>query len=130
MPDSGCIAGSAVNLDCRSILHVVFWYNKVATGSERSIGYHGTSAPFRRFDQQLHFSSAFPFREGVARMIYDLVGIITLLLVIWALIGILQSGASPVEKLIWVIIILVIPLVGFLLWYLMGPGSKAFPLRR
>ncbi len=63
-------------------------------------------------------------------MVYDIVGIITLLLVIWALIGILQSGAPPLEKLIWVIIILVIPLVGFLLWYLMGPGSKAFPLRR
>jgi hypothetical protein len=63
-------------------------------------------------------------------MIYDIVGIITLLLVIWALIGILQSSASPVEKLIWVIIILVIPLIGFLIWYLIGPGSKAFPLRR
>ncbi len=63
-------------------------------------------------------------------MIYDIVGIITLLLVIWALIGILQSSASPIEKLIWVIIILVLPLVGFVLWYLIGPGSKAFPLRR
>ena len=63
-------------------------------------------------------------------MIYDIVGIIELLLVIWALIGILQSSASPVEKLIWVLIILIIPLVGFLIWYLIGPGSKAFPLRR
>jgi Phospholipase_D-nuclease N-terminal len=63
-------------------------------------------------------------------MIYDIIGIIELLLVIWALIGILQSSASPVEKLIWVLIILIIPLVGFLLWYLIGPGSKSFPLRR
>lgn len=63
-------------------------------------------------------------------MFYDLIGIIELLLVIWALVAILQSGAQPVEKLIWVIIILIIPLVGFLLWYLIGPGSKAFPLRR
>ena len=63
-------------------------------------------------------------------MFYDLIGLITGLLVIWALVGILQSGAQPVEKLIWVIIILVIPLLGFLLWYLMGPGSKAFSLRR
>ena len=63
-------------------------------------------------------------------MLYDLVGLIELLLVIWALVAILQSAASPVEKLIWVIIILVLPLVGFILWYLIGPGSKAFPLRR
>jgi hypothetical protein len=63
-------------------------------------------------------------------MLYDLVGLIELLLVIWALVGILQSGAPPVEKLIWVIIVLVIPLIGFILWYLMGPGSKAIPGRR
>lgn len=63
-------------------------------------------------------------------MIYGIVSIIELLLVIWALVGILQSSAAPVEKLIWVLIILIIPLVGFLLWYLIGPGSKAFPLRR
>ncbi len=61
---------------------------------------------------------------------YDLVGLITLLLVIWALIGILQSGAQPIEKLIWVLVILILPLVGFLLWYLMGPGAKTLPWRR
>jgi hypothetical protein len=61
---------------------------------------------------------------------YDIGGIIVLLLDIWALVAILQSGAPPVEKLIWVIVILVLPLVGFILWYLLGPGSKAFPLRR
>ena len=60
---------------------------------------------------------------------YDLVGIIVLLLVVWALVGILQSGAPPVEKLIWVIVVLVMPLIGFILWYLLGPGSKAFPLQ-
>ena len=63
-------------------------------------------------------------------MLYNLIGLIELILVIWALIGILQSGAPPMEKLIWVVIILVIPLIGFILWYLMGPGSKGFPGRR
>jgi hypothetical protein len=63
-------------------------------------------------------------------MFYGLVSLIELLLVIWALISILQSGVQPVEKLIWVLIILVLPLVGFLLWYLIGPGNKAFPLGR
>ncbi len=63
-------------------------------------------------------------------MIYTLITIIEIVLIVWALVGILQSGAQPVEKLIWELIILIIPLVGFLLWYLMGPGSKAFPLRR
>ena len=62
-------------------------------------------------------------------MFYGLVSLLELLLVIWALFGILQSGATPIEKLIWVIVVLVLPLAGFLLWYLIGPGSKAFPLR-
>jgi hypothetical protein len=70
------------------------------------------------------------FRRVETQMLYDLIGLIELILVIWALIGILQSGAPPVEKLIWVVIILVIPLIGFILWYLMGPGSKSVPGRR
>lgn len=61
---------------------------------------------------------------------YDLIGLLVLLLAIWALVGILQSSASPVEKLIWVIVVLAMPLVGFILWYFIGPGTKAFPLRR
>ena len=61
-------------------------------------------------------------------MFYDIGYVLVLLLDIWALISILQSGGTPVERLIWVIIILVLPLVGFLIWYLIGPGSKRFPL--
>ncbi len=63
-------------------------------------------------------------------MYIDLVGLLTLLLVIWALIGILQSGAQPLEKLIWVIVIILLPILGFVVWYVMGPGDKSFPLRR
>jgi hypothetical protein len=61
-------------------------------------------------------------------MFYDVGGVLVFLLDIWALISILQSGGTPVERLIWVIIILVLPLVGFLIWYLIGPGSKRFPI--
>ncbi len=76
------------------------------------------------------FLVRFTSAKGSNGMLSFIAGIIELLLVIWALIAILQSGVQPVEKLIWVIIILVIPLIGFLLWYLMGPGDKAFPLGR
>ncbi len=63
-------------------------------------------------------------------MFYDLVGLIELLLVIWAILAIMQSGESNGAKLVWVVIIILMPLVGFIIWYLIGPGSKAFPLRR
>ena len=63
-------------------------------------------------------------------MLVDVASVLVLLLDIWALVVILQSGGSPLEKLVWVIIILVLPLIGFILWYLIGPGSKRFPLGR
>lgn len=57
-------------------------------------------------------------------MIYDIAGVLVLLLDIWALVTIIQSGGTPAEKLIWVLIILFLPLIGFILWYLIGPGPK------
>ena len=58
---------------------------------------------------------------------HDLIGLIGLLLIIWALVGILQSGADSVTKLIWVLIVLILPVVGFVLWFLIGPGGKRLP---
>jgi hypothetical protein len=60
----------------------------------------------------------------------DLIGIIGLLLAIWAIVGTLQSSADSVTKLIWVLIVLVLPIVGFVLWFLIGPGAKRLPGRR
>ena len=51
-------------------------------------------------------------------------GIIVLILDIWAVINILQSGASNVEKLLWILLILLLPLIGFIIWLLMGPGGR------
>ena len=62
-------------------------------------------------------------------MFYDIAGVLVLLLDIWALVTIIQGGGTPVEKLIWVILILALPLIGFLIWYLIGPGPKRFPIR-
>ena len=53
-------------------------------------------------------------RKVGSRMFYDIAGILVLLLDIWALISILQGGGTPVEKLIWVLIILFLPLIGFI----------------
>jgi VIT1/CCC1 family predicted Fe2+/Mn2+ transporter len=46
---------------------------------------------------------------------------------IWAIINILQSSVSNEKKLIWIIAVVLLPLLGLILWYLLGPrnGSKA-----
>ncbi len=56
------------------------------------------------------------------------IGLVSLLLTIWGVVAIVKSGADDVAKLVWVLIVLLLPIIGFVIWYLMGPGSKAFPL--
>ena len=59
-------------------------------------------------------------------MEYGIVGLIILALDIWALLGVWGSGASVGAKVIWTIVILVLPVIGLLLWFLFGPkGSVA-----
>jgi hypothetical protein len=50
-----------------------------------------------------------------------LLGFIVLVLDIWAIVRVLQSGASTGNKVLWVVLILLMPVVGLILWWLMGP---------
>ena len=50
-----------------------------------------------------------------------LLGLIVLAFDVWAILKIFQSGASTGSKVIWTVIILVLPIVGLLLWFLAGP---------
>ena len=53
-----------------------------------------------------------------------LLGLLLLIAVVYAIVKILGSGASTGAKLLWVLIILVVPVIGFILWLLMGPGGN------
>jgi len=55
---------------------------------------------------------------------YGIGGLIVLALDIWAVLNILRSGAAPVEKLLWILLIVVLPLIGFIIWFLAGPGGR------
>jgi hypothetical protein len=50
-----------------------------------------------------------------------LFGLIVLVANVYAIIKVVGSGASTGAKVIWVVVILLLPLVGFLLWLLFGP---------
>jgi len=54
-------------------------------------------------------------------------GILVLVADIWAIISIYQSGASNEKKLIWIIAVVLLPLLGLILWYFLGPrvGRRA-----
>jgi Phospholipase_D-nuclease N-terminal len=40
---------------------------------------------------------------------------------IWAVINIVQSSASNERKLLWVLVVVLLPLLGLILWYFLGP---------
>ena len=50
-----------------------------------------------------------------------LLGLIWLLIVIWAIVKVAQSSAGALPKVLWILLLLFMPLVGFILWLLLGP---------
>jgi len=50
-----------------------------------------------------------------------IIGLLILALDIWAVVNIPQSLASNRRKLIWSIVVLLLPLLGLILWYFRGP---------
>ncbi len=55
---------------------------------------------------------------------YGVSGILVLILDIWAILKILQSSASNGERVLWILLIIVLPLIGFVIWLSAGPGSR------
>ena len=43
---------------------------------------------------------------------------------IWAILNVFQSGASNGAKVVWTLVIIVLPLFGLALWYFLGPRGK------
>lgn len=53
-------------------------------------------------------------------------GLVILILDIWAIINIVQSNASTGAKVLWVVLVLLLPVVGLIIWFFAGPrGRKA-----
>ena len=50
-------------------------------------------------------------------------GFIILVLDVWAIVSILGSRAGNVQKVLWVVLVLVLPILGFIVWLLLGPRS-------
>ena len=46
-----------------------------------------------------------------------------LILLVYAAIQIIGSSASTMKKVLWVLIVALLPLVGLIVWFLIGPGT-------
>ena len=48
-------------------------------------------------------------------------GLLVLAADVWAIINIAQSSASNEKKALWIILVLLLPVLGLILWYFLGP---------
>jgi len=53
-------------------------------------------------------------------------GLIILIADIYAILMIFQSSASTIKKVIWSLVVFLLPLIGLIAWYIAGPGKKPF----
>ena len=53
--------------------------------------------------------------------IYSLWGLIVLVADIWAIVNIFLSTTTTFRKVMWTVLVLILPVAGFIIWLLAGP---------
>ena len=53
-----------------------------------------------------------------------LIGLLILIADIWAIINVIQARTELVAKLLWIVLIIVLPLIGVIIWYFAGPRAS------
>ena len=43
---------------------------------------------------------------------------------IWAILNVFQSSASNEKKLLWILVVILLPVLGLVLWFFLGPRSR------
>lgn len=57
------------------------------------------------------------------REVNGLWGLIVLVADIWAIVNIVQSSTTTGKKVLWTLLVLLLPVVGFIIWFFAGPKS-------
>ncbi len=55
---------------------------------------------------------------------FTVIGLLILVLDIFALVSLLKSGADTATKILWLLVIVLLPFLGMVLYFLMGPGRR------
>jgi len=54
-------------------------------------------------------------------MFGSIIALLVFIADVWAIIQVLQSRESPGTKTLWVVLIVLLPIVGLIIWYFAGP---------
>jgi hypothetical protein len=49
--------------------------------------------------------------------------LIVLVADVWAIVNVFQSSADTGRKVIWTVLVILMPVLGFILWYFLGPKT-------
>ncbi|HEY1312487.1 MAG TPA: PLD nuclease N-terminal domain-containing protein [Steroidobacteraceae bacterium] len=52
-----------------------------------------------------------------------LFGLVVLIADVWAIVNVFQSTADTGKKVLWTVLIILLPVLGFILWYFLGPKT-------
>ncbi len=50
-----------------------------------------------------------------------ILGLILLVIDVWVIVRIVQSNAGTAKKVIWIVAILLLPVIGVVAWFFLGP---------
>ncbi|WP_322867910.1 PLDc N-terminal domain-containing protein [Aquicoccus sp. G2-2] len=50
-------------------------------------------------------------------------GLLILILDLWAIVSVIGSSATTGSKVLWILIIVILPLIGVIIWLIAGPRS-------
>jgi len=50
-------------------------------------------------------------------------GLVHLAIAVWAIINIVQSNTTTGKKVLWSVLVLVLPVLGLIIWFLAGPRA-------
>lgn len=53
-----------------------------------------------------------------------LFGLLLLIADVYAIVKTVQSSATTGSKVLWIVVVLLLPLLGLILWFLFGPKGK------
>jgi hypothetical protein len=52
-----------------------------------------------------------------------LFGLMVLIADVWAIVNVFQSSADTGNKVLWTVLVIILPVLGFILWYFLGPKT-------
>ena len=53
-----------------------------------------------------------------------LFGLLVLIADVWAIVNVVVSSSTNGKKVVWTVLILLLPIVGFIIWLVAGPRSQ------